>query len=228
MLQPAQQAPLEPWKKGAAAQGSSTVRRDDSPPGPLDPVVPAFRNATGIKLRAGTGIDYRFTGANKVTLEVSGVATSVKVTESVDALAASSPKYSQPITESPQTIDEVPREVMDQQGATTLRDALRNVAGISLAAGEGGAQGDNLTIRGFTARNDLFIDGMRDFGSYYRDPFNVQEVEALQGPSSVTFRGGVHWRRCQSVQQDSGDGRGHLGKRASWHGSDAARDARYQ
>ena len=76
---------------------------------------------------------------------------------------------------------------MQEQGTTTLRDALRNVAGISLAAGEGGAQGDNLTIRGFTARNDLFIDGMRDFGSYYRDPFDMQEVEVLQGPSSVTF-----------------------------------------
>jgi catecholate siderophore receptor len=76
---------------------------------------------------------------------------------------------------------------MQEQGVTTLRDALRNVAGISLAAGEGGSQGDNLTIRGFTARNDLFIDGMRDFGSYYRDPFNLQEVEVLQGPSSVTF-----------------------------------------
>jgi catecholate siderophore receptor len=76
---------------------------------------------------------------------------------------------------------------MQQQGATTLRDSLRNVAGISLAAGEGGSQGDNITIRGFTARNDLFIDGMRDFGSYYRDPFNTEEVEVLQGPSSVTF-----------------------------------------
>jgi catecholate siderophore receptor len=76
---------------------------------------------------------------------------------------------------------------MQAQGVTTLRDTLRNVAGISLAAGEGGAQGDNLTIRGFTARNDLFIDGMRDFGSYYRDPFNTEEVQVLQGPSSVTF-----------------------------------------
>ena len=61
------------------------------------------------------------------------------------------------------------------------------MAGIRLAAGEGGSQGDNLTIRGFTARNDLFINGIRDFGSYYRDPFNTQEVEVLQGPSSVTF-----------------------------------------
>ncbi len=211
----AQQAPLEPWKRGAPAQGSLPVRRYDISAGPLDGVVSAFQNTAGIeieaanaailgiaspgvsgsysveqalkKLLAGTGIDYRFTGANKVTLEVGSVSTSVDVTTTVDALAASSPKYAEPITDTPQTINEVPREVMDQQGTATLRDALRNVAGISLAAGEGGAQGDNLTIRGFTARNDLFIDGMRDFGSYYRDPFNVQEVEVLQGPSSVTF-----------------------------------------
>ena len=61
------------------------------------------------------------------------------------------------------------------------------MAGISIAAGEGGAQGDNLTVRGFTARNDIFLDGMRDFGSYYRDPFDLQQVAVLQGPSSVTF-----------------------------------------
>jgi catecholate siderophore receptor len=55
---------------------------------------------------------------------------------------------------------------MDDQGVTTVREALRNVPGISLAAGEGSSQGDSLTIRGFTARNDIFLDGMRDFGSY--------------------------------------------------------------
>src|SRR6202030_1403643 len=86
-----------------------------------------------------------------------------------------------------QPITAVSKTTMEQQGATTLRDTLRNVAGISLAAGEGGAQGDSLTIRGFTARNDIFLDGMRDFGSYYRDPFDMQEVAVLQGPSSVTF-----------------------------------------
>ncbi|MEI9972234.1 MAG: TonB-dependent receptor plug domain-containing protein [Ignavibacteriota bacterium] len=64
---------------------------------------------------------------------------------------------------------------------------MRNVAGISLAAGEGGAQGDNLTIRGFTARNDLFIDGMRDFAATIAIRSTPQEVEVLQGPSSVTF-----------------------------------------
>ena len=85
---------------------------------------------------------------------------------------------------------------MQEEGATTLRDTLRNAPGISLAAGEGGSQGDNLTMRGFTARNDIFLDGMRDFGSYYRDSFNYQEVEVLEGPSSVTFGRGSTGRRC--------------------------------
>src|SRR6202012_5196015 len=89
--------------------------------------------------------------------------------------------------EVPQTVTVVSQALLQEEGTTTLRDALRNVAGISLAAGEGGAQGDNLTIRGFTARNDIFLDGMRDFGSYYRDSFNYKEVEVLEGPSSVTF-----------------------------------------
>src|ERR1700722_13778981 len=97
------------------------------------------------------------------------------------------PKLPEPLRDTPQSITVVPRELMDDQHTTTLRDALRNVAGISIAAGEGGSQGDNLTIRGFSARSDIFLDGMRDFGSYYRDPFNLQQVEVLQGPSSITF-----------------------------------------
>ena len=81
----------------------------------------------------------------------------------------------------------IPQFVMQDQGISTLRDTLRNVPGISLAAGESGAQGDNLTIRGFTARNDIFLDGIRDFGSYYRDSFNYEQVEALEGPAGIQF-----------------------------------------
>jgi catecholate siderophore receptor len=139
------------------------------------------------KLLTETGVSYRFTSPSSIVLDLMTVANSVDVTASVDALASSSVKYQALMLDTPQTISTVSQETMDEQGVTTLRDTLRNVAGISLAAGEGGAQGDNLTIRGFAARNDLFIDGMRDFGSYYRDPFDMQEVEVLQGPSSVTF-----------------------------------------
>lgn len=139
------------------------------------------------KLLANTGLSYSFSGTSTVVLQMRKKVTSVDVVGVAPVLQSSMPKYQAPLVDTPQTIEVVPQQSMEQQGDTTLRDALRNVAGISLAAGEGGSQGDNLTIRGFTARNDLFIDGMRDFGSYYRDPFNTQEVEVLQGPSSVTF-----------------------------------------
>jgi catecholate siderophore receptor len=102
-------------------------------------------------------------------------------------LSGSSPKFTEPLRDTPQSISVVPRQVIEDQGATSLRDALRNVSGISIAAGEGGAQGDNLTLRGFSARNDIFLDGMRDFGSYYRDSFNYDQVEVLKGPASVMF-----------------------------------------
>ena len=96
-------------------------------------------------------------------------------------------KYTQPLLDTPQSISVVPRQLMNDQGVTTMRDAVRNVAGISIAAGEAGAQGDNLTLRGFSARNDIYLDGMRDFGSYYRDAFDYDRVEVLKGPSSIAF-----------------------------------------
>ncbi len=96
-------------------------------------------------------------------------------------------KLTQPLVSTPESVIEVPRQLLDDQGVTTMRDALRNVPGVSLAAGEGGQQGDNLSIRGFNAQNDFYLDGVHDFGSYYRDPFNLQSIEIIQGPASVLF-----------------------------------------
>lgn len=139
------------------------------------------------KILGDTGIGYELTGPTTAVLKIEAAATTIQVTATAEAIQETLPKFTQPLVDTPQSIDVVPQHIIQDQGATTLRDTLRNVAGISLAAGEGGAQGDSLTIRGFTARNDLFVDGMRDFASYYRDPFDTQEVAVLQGPSSVTF-----------------------------------------
>jgi catecholate siderophore receptor len=101
---------------------------------------------------------------------------------------SSNPKLPDTLQDTPQSITIVPLEVMREQAAFSLRDALRNVSGVSIAAGEGGgAQGDNLTLRGFSARNDIFVDGIRDFGMYSRDTFNLESVEMLKGPSAVIF-----------------------------------------
>lgn len=103
-----------------------------------------------------------------------------------EVVTPSSPKYTEPLRNIPQTITIVPQKIIQEQNATTLRDVLRNVTGISVQAGEGGVPaGDNLSIRGFSARTDIFVDGLRDFGGYSRDPFNTEQVEVVKGPSSA-------------------------------------------
>lgn len=106
--------------------------------------------------------------------------------DSYKSEAVVSPKYTEPLLNVPQTVTVIPQSVFEEQGATSLRDVLRNVPGISIQAGEGGVPaGDNLSIRGFNARTDLFIDGVRDFGGYARDPFNFEQVEVTKGPASA-------------------------------------------
>lgn len=96
------------------------------------------------------------------------------------------PKYTEPLRDIPQTITVIPKAVIEDRGAFSLRDVLRNTPGISMQAGEGGggAPGDSVSIRGFSARTAWFMDGMRDYGAYNRDPFNTEQVEVVKGPSS--------------------------------------------
>ena len=95
------------------------------------------------------------------------------------------------VQDTPQSIQVVPREVLQQQNVTTLDQALRNVPGItsSIGEGNGGVSGDQFRIRGFNAQNDLFVDGLRDFGAYTRDAFTYEEVQVLQGPSGFALGG---------------------------------------
>ncbi len=101
---------------------------------------------------------------------------------------SSSTKYTQPLIETPQTVVVIPPEVISQRNATTLREVLRNTPGITFQAGEGGGglPGDqNFTMRGFTARNSVFLDGIRDAGTYTRDAFNLDSVEVAKGPTGT-------------------------------------------
>lgn len=98
-----------------------------------------------------------------------------------------SPKYTKPLVDVAQTVTVIPKEVIQEQGATTLSEVLRNVPGITMQAGEnGGAHstaGDMFTLRGFDAANSIFTDGVRDDGLITRDTFNVESVEAFLGPA---------------------------------------------
>jgi catecholate siderophore receptor len=87
----------------------------------------------------------------------------------------------------PQSVTVINSQLISDQGATRLEDALKNVPGITLNAGEGAARGDTVNIRGFSAFNDFFIDGIRDAAVYTRDIFDADAVEVLVGPSAVLF-----------------------------------------
>src|SRR5690606_19854844 len=63
-----------------------------------------------------------------------------------------SPKFTQPLQDTPQTIQVIGSDLFNEQGATTLTEALRNSPGVgTFYAGENGntSTGDGIYMRGF-------------------------------------------------------------------------------
>src|ERR1700689_3250754 len=96
-------------------------------------------------------------------------------------------KLPQDLQDTPQSITVVSEQLISAQGSTRLEDALKNVPGIPLNAGEGAARGDTVNLRGFSAFNDFFLDGIRDAAVYTRDSFDLDSVEVVKGPSAILF-----------------------------------------
>jgi catecholate siderophore receptor len=109
-------------------------------------------------------------------------------------------KLAVPLIDVPQSISTISAQEMQDRAAMDLNQALKTVPGVTIGAGEFRSIGTSPTIRGFVARTDMFMDGIRDYGDYYRDPFNLEAVEVLEGPAGVVFgrgsTGGV-------IEQDS-------------------------
>jgi catecholate siderophore receptor len=102
----------------------------------------------------------------------------------VDHLQASG-KFPEPLLNTPKSVTVLSKEVLEDKNATNLKQAVLSTAGVTLGTGEGGnAFGDRFFIRGFDARNDVFIDGVRDAGVSVRENFFTEQVEILRGPAS--------------------------------------------
>ena len=99
------------------------------------------------------------------------------------------PRRVRPIADTPATITALTQEALSDAGVTSLRETLSRQPGITLGTGENGnAFGDRYIIRGFEARSDVFVDGLRDPGMTIRETFAVEQLEITKGPSS-TFAG---------------------------------------
>ncbi len=218
----ARPAAAQPPVPVPAVQPAGLIRFD-IPAGPLDEALRAFEATTGlivdVRLPADTvhmmqspgvsgmvtldaALDAVLDGTSLVavsrangviTVDLRGLAESVQVTGRLPHVA--SPRYATPLSETPQSIQVIPQAVLAEQGAFTLSDAMRNVPGIALQAGEGGGAsgtaGDMFNMRGFSAASSLFVDNVRDDGLITRDVFNLEQVEVFLGPTGTDIGRGT-------------------------------------
>ncbi len=115
------------------------------------------------------------------------VQPSITVTGEYTASELSTPQHQLPLLDTPQSVTVIEDDLLAEQGRRTLRDTMRNITGVSFQAGEGNPPGggDAFSVRGFSARDDIFVDGIRDPGNYFRDPFYAERVEVTKGPASA-------------------------------------------
>ena len=143
--------------------------------------------AVSLALSAAAAKAQTATEEVKTLPKVSVAAPEPEETVKVDRV--SSPKFTQDLLDTPQTIAVVSQEVLKQQGATTLSQALRNTPGVTFLLGENGntATGDSIFMRGFDTQGSIFVDGIRDLGTVSRDTFNTEQVEIAKGPAGPDY-----------------------------------------
>jgi len=138
------------------------------------------------------------------------------------------PKYTAPLAETPQTIQVISKKVMQDQAATTLTEAMRNVAGVgTFNAGEGNGgplTGDSLYMRGFDMSNSIYVDGVRDISGASRDVFNTEQIEVTKGASGSDYGrssvgGSINLVTKQPKLQNSVDASAGVGMGDYWRGT---------
>ncbi|UKO96904.1 TonB-dependent siderophore receptor [Nostoc sp. UHCC 0870] len=116
-----------------------------------------------------------------IELVVTGEQDSYRVTN-----AATATKTDTALRDIPQSIQVIPRQVIEDQRATQLNEALRNVSGVQ-PSNSAGRTRDRFVIRGFDDFNSVIRDGFKENTSAYRETANIERIEVLKGPASVLF-----------------------------------------
>lgn len=96
-------------------------------------------------------------------------------------------KGKQDIRDIPQSLTVITEKVMDDRNFSNVKEVLKNTAGISFQAAEGGEE--DVKVHGISLQStgDIFIDGMRDPAFYDRDTFFLDKIELLRGSASLLF-----------------------------------------
>ncbi len=125
--------------------------------------------------------------AQQTLEEVNVKATTVQEAGGYQATKTRVGKVLQDPHDIPQAITTVTHDLMHDQQVGSLREALRNVSGLTFNAAEGGRSGDNMMLRGFYTFGDIYLDGVRDTAQYNRETFNLEQVDVLRGSAAMLF-----------------------------------------
>jgi iron complex outermembrane recepter protein len=98
--------------------------------------------------------------------------------------ATSATKTDTPIMDTPVSIHVIPKQVLQDQQAYRVQDAIKNVSGVQQRFSTGGV--DRFIVRGFDVGEIQYRNGIRLSGLNF-DMANVQQVEVLKGPASVLY-----------------------------------------
>ncbi len=97
--------------------------------------------------------------------------------------ATGATKIAAPLRDIPQSVQVVPRQLIDDQSAVRPSDVLKNVSGVVQG---NAAFGDTFIFRGF-ATDEFLRDGYPDRRYSIRDTANIENIEVLKGPASVLY-----------------------------------------
>ena len=168
-----------------------------------------MRQGTGLAFVAGLALAPIAAFAAEAATDTA-TTTGAAMVEGVTVVAAATPaqnvltKLPTDLKDIPQSVTVLNRSLLQTQGVSSLADALKNVPGITIGGAEGGQIGNNINLNGFTARTDIYLDGFRDRGQYYRDTFALDSVEVLMGPSSMLFGRGSTGGAINQVSRKAG------------------------
>jgi catecholate siderophore receptor len=129
----------------------------------------------------------------EILLQVAEPSTIVTVTDTIGGYQteaiSSATKTLTPLRDIPQSITVVTKEQIRDQSFQSINDIVKYIPGITAHQGENNR--DQLVIRGNSTSADFYLNGVRDDVQYYRDLYNVAQVEVLKGPNAMIFgRGG--------------------------------------
>jgi len=127
----------------------------------------------------------------KISLALAQANSSVEVVASAYRVEeqTSATKVPMRLLDIPQTVTTITQEMLRDRAVDSMQDALAYTPGVSQILGEG--RRDQVSIRGMSSNNDMYVDGIKDDAGYYRDLSSTERIEVVEGPAAVLYGRGT-------------------------------------